>query len=178
MSEISAFRVGIVKEQDLATARLRVVFPDHDQLQSYWLPVVVSKTLNDKLYWIPDVGEQVVCLMDRNDEDGAVLGAIYSKVDTTPVISADKFQLRFKDGTVIEYDRALHVLRLAFGDGTALNYDATAHSLGISGGSNATAVIDLPGGIVFSSGNSSVTINASGVSIAPPLPFSSTVAQT
>ena len=72
------FRVGLVKQQDLQGARVRVAFPDRDQMLSYWLPILFPKTQNDKSYWVPDIGEQVVCLMDEHDEAGAVLGAIYS----------------------------------------------------------------------------------------------------
>ncbi len=88
------FRVGIVQQQDPAHAKVRVVFPDYDEMISWWLPVVFAKTQDDKVYWIPDIGEQVVCLMDLRDEAGAVLGAIYSSADTPPVNSADKFHHR------------------------------------------------------------------------------------
>jgi phage baseplate assembly protein gpV len=125
----AAFRLGIVKDQDLSLGRLRVTFNEFDQMLSYWLPVVVPKTQNDKAYWLPDIGEQVVCLMDERDEAGVVLGAIYSQADTTPVQSADKFHLGFKDGTAIEYDRAAHVLALNFQDTTSIKYDGGAHAL-------------------------------------------------
>ena len=92
------FRVGIVQAQDTAHAKVRVVFPDYDEVISWWLPVIFWKTQDDKAYWIPDIGEQVVCLMDLRDEAGAVLGAIYSAADATPVNSADKFYVGFKDG--------------------------------------------------------------------------------
>jgi phage baseplate assembly protein V len=107
------FRVGIVKTQDLVNCRVRVTFPDRDQMTSWWLPICVPKSQNDKAYWIPDVGEQVVCLMDEHDEDGAVLGAIYSQGqsgDATPVTSADKWHLTMKDTATFEYDRAAHNL--------------------------------------------------------------------
>ena len=96
---------------------------------SYWLPLVVPKTQNDKAYWLPDVGEQVVCLMDERDEAGVVLGAIYSQADGTPVQSPDKFHLGFKDGAAMEYDRSAHVLALNFQDTTAIKYDGGAHAL-------------------------------------------------
>ncbi len=125
-------RVGIVQQQDVSTARVRVVFPDLDRMTSYWLPIVVQKTQDDKAYWIPDIGEQVVCLMDAHYEAGAVLGAIYSQADTTPVASANKFYLGFKDGAAFEYDRAAHVLSITFEDGGEIIYDAGAHQLTIS----------------------------------------------
>ncbi len=125
----AALRLGIVRDQDLSLGRLRVTFNEFDQMLSYWLPVVVPKTQNDKAYWLPDIGEQVVCLMDERDEAGVVLGAVYSQADTTPVQSADKFHLAFRDGTAIEYDRARHVLALNFQDTTAITYDGGAHAL-------------------------------------------------
>ena len=76
------YRVGIVKVQDATKGRVRVAFPDRDQMESWWLPVIFAKTQNDKMYWMPDIGEQVICLMDEYDEDGAVAGAIYSSADT------------------------------------------------------------------------------------------------
>ena len=41
------FRVGLVKQQDLQGARVRVAFPDRDQMLSYWLPILFSKTQNE-----------------------------------------------------------------------------------------------------------------------------------
>ena len=124
-----ALRIGIVQAQDPSLGRLRVTFNEFDHLLSYWLPVVMPKTQNDKAYWLPDIGEQVVCLMDAFDEDGVVLGAIYSQADRTPVQSADKFHLGFKDATSVEYDRAAHLFAMKFSDSTTIVYDAGAHAL-------------------------------------------------
>ncbi|MFZ1889744.1 MAG: phage baseplate assembly protein V [Candidatus Binataceae bacterium] len=148
------FRVGIVQEQDTALARVRVTFADYDQLRSWWLPIVVPKSQNDKAYWIPDLGEQVVCLMDAHDEAGAVLGAIYSSADATPVSSADKWHLGFKDGAAFEYDRAAHVLSLEFTDGASVKYDSGAHALTIA----------LPTGAILTigAGTASIAIDAEG----------------
>src|ERR1700692_1388095 len=107
------YRVGIVEVQDAGNARVPVVFLDRDRMQSWWLPVIVAKTQNDKAYWMPDVGEQVVCVMDEYDEDGAVLGAIYSRADHPPVTSADKLHWSAKDGAVFEYDRAAHAFAVS-----------------------------------------------------------------
>ena len=102
-NDYSGFRVGLVKQLDPAKAKVRVVFPDYDQLLSYWLPVLAAKSQNDKVYWMPDIGEQVVCLMDRRDEAGCVLGAIYSAADAPPVNSPDKWHVTFSDGAAAEY---------------------------------------------------------------------------
>ena len=137
-----AFRVGIVKQQEASSGRVRVVFAEFDQMLSYWLPVVVPKTQNDKAYWLPDIGEQVVCLMDEHDEAGVVLGAIYSQPDRVPVQSADKCHLGFKDGASIEYDRASHVLALSFNDQATIKYDGNSHLLRLAFNDNATVSYD------------------------------------
>jgi phage baseplate assembly protein gpV len=131
-SHNAALRLGIVNDQDPSLGRLRVTFSEFDQMLSYWLPIVVPKTQNDKAYWLPDIGEQVVCLMDERDEAGVVLGAIYSQADATPVQSTDKFHLGFKDGTAVEYDRAAHVLGLTFEDTTVIKYDSGNHLMALN----------------------------------------------
>lgn len=152
------YRVGIVKAQDVHNARVRVTFPDRDQMQSWWLPVVFPKTQNDKTYWIPDIGEQVVCTMDAHDEDGAVLGAIYSTADAVPVASADKLHLTFKDGAAFEYDRSTHALQINLPNGGSMTIAANGASIAIDGSGNvaidgavnvtimASAQIQLAGG--------------------------------
>jgi phage baseplate assembly protein gpV len=163
------FRVGIVQQQDTARAKARVVFPDYDEVISWWLPIIFFKTQNDKAYWIPDIGEQVVCLMDLRDEAGAVLGAIYSDADVPPVNSADKFHLAFQDGTNFDYDRVAHVLDLFFQDTTELRYDARIHLLDLKfqdqgeikyDGTEHILSISLPQGAAFN-----VTANGAQIQI-------------
>jgi len=150
------FRVGLVKQQDLQGARVRVAFPDRDQMLSYWLPILFSKTQNDKSYWIPDIGEQVVCLMDEHDEAGTVLGAIYSSADTPPVQSADKYHISFKDGASVEYDRAAHALGVSLPNGATMNLSAHGASIAIDAIGNIT--VHAAGGIslITSAHNDSV----------------------
>jgi phage baseplate assembly protein gpV len=157
-----AFRVGIVQQQDAAHAKVRVVFPDYDEVVSWWLPVIFAKTQNDKAYWIPDVGEQVVCLMDLRDEAGAVLGAIYSNADVPPVSSADKFHLAFRDGTSVAYDRAAHVLDLKFQDHGEIKYDGGAHALTMNLPAGATFNLTASGAQVEIDTSGNVIIKAAG----------------
>ena len=105
-------KFGTVSAVDEQTMRVRVRLPDLDNLRTDWLPVLTRKSLRDKDYWLPDVGEHVAVLLDANGDDGVVLGAIYSDPDTVPVISRDKRHVRFGDGTWIEYDRAEHKLQI------------------------------------------------------------------
>ena len=61
-------KFAIVTNIDEKQATARVQFQDSDGIPSYWLPVLQAKTLKDKFYILPDVGEHVVCLMDENLE--------------------------------------------------------------------------------------------------------------
>lgn len=107
-------RVGRVVEVDEKNARVRVQIEDADAVITWWLPVVYQKTQNDKHYWLPDIGELVVCVFYEDDWDtGFVLGAIYSDKDRTPAQSRDKFVIEFKDGTRIEYDKQAHKLHIS-----------------------------------------------------------------
>lgn len=102
-------RVGRVSSLGKATAR--VVFPDRQNMVSYDLQVIVRKSQNDKDYWMPDIGEQVVCLfLPSGNAQGFILGSFYSDVDQPPVDNPNKRHVTFADGTVIEYDRSTHTL--------------------------------------------------------------------
>jgi len=156
----NGFRVGTVSAQDTARAKVRVTFPDRDQLVSYWLPVLVTKAQHDKFYDMPDIGEQVVCLMDLRDEAGCVLGAIYSSADTPPVNSPDKWHVTFKDTAVLEYDRNLHVLKHVAQDNALFKYDSVAHAM----------TFQLPNGAIatVTANGAEIQIDASGnVNISP-----------
>jgi phage baseplate assembly protein V len=108
----ATFKFGTVSAVDAAACRVRVRLPDYDNLRTAWLPVLQRKTQDDKDYHLPDIGEQVVVLLDGRGEDGVVLGAIFSSADTPPVTSGDKRHVRFSDGTTIDYDRASHKLAI------------------------------------------------------------------
>ena len=154
------FRAAIVKAQDTARARLRVTFTDRDQVTSLWLPILFPKTQNDKAYWIPDIGEQVICAMDAHGEDGVVLGAIYSNVDTPPVSSADKLHLTMKDGATFEYDRSAHALAIALGAAASLNI--TVHGATIAVDSSG---LTINAGSMPANVESSGTVNVNGANV-------------
>ena len=111
----ASFKFGTVSAVDAKTCRVRVRLPDYDNLRTAWLPVLQAKTLRDKHYHLPDLGEHVVVLLDGRGEDGVVLGAVYSSSDPAPVASGDKHHVRFDDGAEMEYDRASHQLTVKGG---------------------------------------------------------------
>jgi len=144
-------RVGIVTQTYPDKATVRVQMVDVDDTVSYELPVIMRKTLKDKDYWMPDVGEHVVCLfLGQGLEQGFVLGAIYSEADKVPVIEQNKRHIEFEDGTVIDYDRIAH--RLYINCVGEVNIIA-AQGVKIQGDINITGNIHATGAIIDEGGN-------------------------
>ena len=106
-------RFGTITAINPLTARARVQFAQ-DSMTSFWLPILQAKTFKDKYYVIPDVGEQVACLMDENSEDGVVLGAIYTTEDTPINKSEKQAAANFEDGTFINVDKETQTLTITF----------------------------------------------------------------
>lgn len=106
-------RFGIVSQINPTLAQARVSFGD-DESTSFWLPILQTKTLKDKFYSIPDIGEQVACLMDENSEDGVILGAIYSSVDVPVVTSEKQISLNLENNSLINIDKETNTLTITF----------------------------------------------------------------
>lgn len=107
------FRVGIVSSVSPATGTARVAFGDRSNVVSFDLPVLVRGSLQNKDYWMPGPGEQVLCLfLPNGNAQGFVLGAFYSEKDKPPVTDGNKRHITFADGTVIEYDQGTHTLTI------------------------------------------------------------------
>lgn len=98
-------RFGNICDQDPAKGLVRVNFPD-DGITSYWLPVVVSGSLENKYFHPLATNELVACVMDDRLENGVVLGAIYSAAAQPDGATADIVRVKFKDGSEIQYDTA------------------------------------------------------------------------
>lgn len=106
-------RFGIVSQINPVLAQARVNFAD-DESTSYWLPIIQSKTMKDKFFVMPDIGEQVACLMDENSEDGVILGAIYSSVDLPTVTSEKQISLNLENSSLINIDKETNTLTITF----------------------------------------------------------------
>ena len=139
--------VGVVSALRLMpTPRARVRFPDRGNLQSWWLRVLMHNTQDTKDFWMPDLGEQVECLLDENFRNGLILGSSSPSTDTPPAgMTLDKRHTTFKDGATTEYDRALHVLTHLAQDSALFKYDAAAHATAFALPNGATAKITANG---------------------------------
>ena len=106
-------RFGIVSQINPVLAQARVNFAD-DESTSYWLPIIQNKTMKDKFFVMPDIGEEVACLMDENSEDGVILGAIYSSVDLPVVTSEKQISLNLENSSLINIDKETNTLTITF----------------------------------------------------------------
>lgn len=130
-------RVGVVTGTDPAAGTARVQFQDADGLVSYPYPVMQRKTLKDKDYHMPDVGEHVTCVcLGYGLEQGVCLGAIYSKADVPPVTDPDKRHVEFEDGTWFQYDRKSHTLSGEIVSGAAVLKIGAGVQLTLAGGAS------------------------------------------
>lgn len=104
-------RIGRVSSIDVSTNTARVAFSDKDDLVSGNLMIVNRGSMVDKDYWIPDIDEQVLCLMMPNKSgqglnEGFIIGSFFSAEDGLQERSADVRAIKFGDGTVIKHDRS------------------------------------------------------------------------
>lgn len=104
------YLVGIIQEIDAKAMKARVNFPDKEGLVSPMMPLVVAWAQANRSYCMPDIGEQVACLMDDNLESGCIVGSIYGGSETPPEESGDVAAVHFSDGTVVRHDRASKTL--------------------------------------------------------------------
>lgn len=108
-------RTGTVSAVYPKTDTVRVVFDDKDETTSPELHVLHRFSGKNKDYWLPDMGDQVVCLFANNDKNfstGWVLGSFFTDKQPPQVDSADIMRLDFADGSFMEYNRASSSLNI------------------------------------------------------------------
>lgn len=105
-----SLKIGLVEDRKVGWVIVR--FPDLGDMLTKWIPVLYTKTQDDKAFWTPDIGEQVMCMMDDRLEDGCVMGAVYSKVDQPPTDDMDEYGIKFEDGGWVSYNRATGIAKV------------------------------------------------------------------
>jgi phage baseplate assembly protein V len=111
----AALRVGFISKPNPneASHAARVVFPDKDNLVSKPYPVMQRAAGGSQDYDMPAMGEQaLVATLANGPEEGFILGTFYSASSPPPTTDINKRLTRFADGTIVEYDKATHVLTI------------------------------------------------------------------
>lgn len=157
------FRTGLVVELEAVSPyRVKVQFPDRDNVISQFLPVLVPKIQDDKYFWQPDMGEQVAVIFDEFDENGYVAGSMPSMADFAPEgLGPDITYIGFKDGTSFKYNRATHEMTVTLA--ASASFTLTQPSGGAIG-------IDPDGNITLQAA-SSITLSGAGGSLTDALPL-------
>ena len=126
-------RIGEVSTVDPKKCTARVVFDDEDGFVSNDLPVIQRNTQDVKDYWLPAVGEDVLCLfLPCGEEDGFILGSFYADEIEPPVSSETKRYIEFTDGAKFEYDWKKSKLSAVIGN---TQIEATENSVQVTGAS-------------------------------------------
>ena len=111
--ELDGLQFGLVSSVDYLSCRVKVRLEEFEGLESWWLkmPQRHSKSTKSRPL-LPEIGEQVAVLLQRDGVNGVVLGGIYSTAEPPPVTDADTEFVRFSDGTAVTYNRQTHVLQV------------------------------------------------------------------
>ena len=126
-------RIGEVSSVDPKKCTARVVFDDEDGFVSNDLPVIQRNTQDVKDYWLPAVGEDVLCLfLPCGEEDGFIIGSFYADEIEPPISSETKRYIEFPDGAKFEYDWNEKKLSAVIGD---TQIEATENSVQVTGAS-------------------------------------------
>ncbi len=99
-------RMGRVSTTNPGKMTVKVIFEDKDNMVSDELPVLVQGSSKNRHYWLPDIGEQVCCLMLPNGHNaGICLGSYYSESDPPNANSQEVRRMDFGDGSYVQFDR-------------------------------------------------------------------------
>jgi phage baseplate assembly protein V len=146
-------RVGRVSSINPEKATVRVLFEDKDNLVSYDLPVIVPQTMKNKDYYMPDIGEQVLCIFLPNGiQEGFCLGSFYSEKDKPAENNPNIRGVTFEDGSKITFNRKTKTLEV-YAKGV-VNIKA-AGGVNITGDLHVDGNIDATGSIIDTTGNTS-----------------------
>ena len=108
---LDGLQFGLVSSVDYLSCRVKVSLEEFDGLETWWLKVPQRHTKATKSRpLMPEMGEQVAVLLQRDGVNGVVLGGIYSTAEPPPVTDENTHYLRFSDGTILTYDREAHTL--------------------------------------------------------------------
>jgi len=122
-------RVGKVSSIDYEHCTAKVVFEDRHDIVSADLRIIVPLTLEDHAYYMPDIDERVVCVFDPSaPTKGYICGSYYADTRMPPIQNKDKRYFKFKDETLIEYDRDEHLLTIEIPEDSEKSIEVFAES--------------------------------------------------
>lgn len=122
-------RIGKVASIDEVKCTARVTFEDRQDTISNDLSIIVPFTLKDNFYYMPAIGERVLCVFEPNAIiNGYILGSFYAEKRLPPQGKKEKTYVQFEDKTLIEYDKKEHKLSIDIPTSSNISIDIFAKS--------------------------------------------------
>lgn len=119
---------GYVSNIDI-NARVCVKLPQlGERYTTDFMPVLRTKSKNDKEGVFLDMDEEVAVIYDIEKEDGLVLGAINTDVSMLSIFDRNKQYYTYADGTHFEYDKAQHKATANIAGTTEITTQKTIHN--------------------------------------------------
>ncbi|MDG4811658.1 phage baseplate assembly protein V [Hydrogenovibrio sp. 3SP14C1] len=113
---MNILRMGVIHQADYDKPRVKVKIGESESgqpLLTDWLPFFSNRAGNDREWHPPEVGEQVMVLSPNGElNTGAVLPAIFQEAFAANSNSPDIHRKDYQDGTVVEYNRKTHKLKV------------------------------------------------------------------
>lgn len=139
----NVLRVGEVVGADPGRAAVKVHFEELD-LTSDWMPVLVQGAHGLCSFWLPSVGDMVVCgFYSDGSEEGVVLGSYYQFSSPPADGGAGVYYTKFPDGSSVKWDNgALEIVALG---GVTITGDCSiTGDLEVTGSIHAGVMISAP----------------------------------
>lgn len=165
-------KIGTVKAVNAADYTVQV---DLDGPDTDWIQVGAMRAGPDRAYWLPEVGEQVMIAAPSGElADAVVICSLYQDAYPEPADNPDIARVVFKDGAIVEYDRAAHAYKIdlsaSSGSVTVICSQATVQADTVTldaPETECTGNLTVAGNFSMGSGGSTATISGS-VSINGP----------
>lgn len=96
--------IGTVSAINEEEAKARVLFTDRDDMTTKEIPLCFLRTKGMRVYAMPEIGEEVLCLFLPNGyEEGFIIGSYYNDAHKVPIADKETKIIKFKNGDYIKY---------------------------------------------------------------------------
>ncbi len=104
LSNLITFAKVVALDEVAAKVRVKA-----GEITTAWLSVATLRAGEDRHWWLPEVGEQVVVLAPSGDlSQGVVMGSLFSERYPPNDKEKTKHTSSYQDGAVFAYDREQH----------------------------------------------------------------------